>query len=336
MIDLSLKDLIDPQVLQEIQDGFANVTGMAALTADADGVPVTKGSNFTDFCSKLTRMSPTGCKRCEACDKNGGLETRRTGKPASYFCHAGLVDFASPITVEGQYIGSFIGGQVLTEEPDEAHYREIARDLEIDEYEFIEALHKVNIVPKEKIETACSFLHTISGILSSMAFTSYNTIQMNTQLISSIDESSKVVKAVNDISNQAQSSIRSLGHHFTELSSLANRCMTAVDECDEIVKVIQENATTTHILGLNASIEASRAKEDGKGFGVIAREVRGLADVSRQSSDVIKKSMGTIREHTSKMVDNMLDAKDMMERCIADIEQLKKNVEQLHGSQWGM
>lgn len=40
------------------------------------------------------------------------------GKPTSYFCHANLVDFAAPIMLGDRMIGSFIGGQVLAEEPD--------------------------------------------------------------------------------------------------------------------------------------------------------------------------------------------------------------------------
>ena len=55
MAEFSLTDLIDVSVLQQIQDGFSQYTGMAALTTDADGVPVTKGSGFTAFCMDLTR-----------------------------------------------------------------------------------------------------------------------------------------------------------------------------------------------------------------------------------------------------------------------------------------
>ena len=105
-----LTELISPSVLQEIQDGFANVTGMAALTTDADGVPVTQGSNFTDFCMKYTRCSAKGCKRCEECDRMGGEKTRETGLAQAYVCHAGLMDFAAPIMLNGEFIGSFIGG----------------------------------------------------------------------------------------------------------------------------------------------------------------------------------------------------------------------------------
>lgn len=335
MQELTLKELIDPQVLQKIQDGFANITGMAALTADADGVPVTEGSNFTDFCSNLTRKSSKGCKRCEQCDKNGGLETRKTGKATSYFCHAGLVDFAAPIMLDGNFIGSFIGGQVLTEEPDEEHYREIAKELDIDPEVFIEALRKVNIVPKDKVQAAAEFLNTIAEVLSSIAYTSLNTTQMNSQLIASIDDTAKVIKGVQQMSAQAQKSIDKMGDKFDHLAGLSVECLNEVDGCEDIVNVIQENATTTHILGLNASIEASRAKEEGKGFGVIAREVRGLADTSRQSADLMKSKINIIREHTKEMSDSTLEAKQMVEQCIKEIDKLKESVSKIHGGGLG-
>ncbi len=47
--ELQLTDLIDKETLQKIQDGFSNMTGIAALTTDADGIPVTEGSNFRNF-----------------------------------------------------------------------------------------------------------------------------------------------------------------------------------------------------------------------------------------------------------------------------------------------
>ena len=117
MSDLKLTDLIDVTTLQKIQDGFSDYTGMAALITDATGTPVTIGSGFTDFCQKLTRQSMLGRKRCEECDKLGALQTLKDGKPAVYDCHAGLVDFAAPIMLGDRMIGSFIGGQVLPEEP---------------------------------------------------------------------------------------------------------------------------------------------------------------------------------------------------------------------------
>ncbi|MFR4775607.1 MAG: PocR ligand-binding domain-containing protein, partial [Lachnospira sp.] len=48
--ELHLTDLIDIEMLQRIQDAFSDMTGIASVTTDADGVAVTKGSHFSDFC----------------------------------------------------------------------------------------------------------------------------------------------------------------------------------------------------------------------------------------------------------------------------------------------
>ena len=55
--ELHLTDLIDIEMLQRIQDAFSDMTGIASVTTDADGVAVTKGSHFSDFCMKYTRSS---------------------------------------------------------------------------------------------------------------------------------------------------------------------------------------------------------------------------------------------------------------------------------------
>ena len=113
--EVTLLDVIDRAQLQSLQDAFAKATGMAALATDKSG-PVTQLSCPTDFCMNYTRKSSVGCERCNLCDLKGGEQASRTGKPAVYYCHGGLVDFASPIIVNGKQIGSLIGGQVLTED----------------------------------------------------------------------------------------------------------------------------------------------------------------------------------------------------------------------------
>ena len=82
--ELTLTDLIDVKVLQKIQDSFAKMTGMAALTTDADGVAVTEGSNFSDFCMKYTRTSRLGCTRCEQCDRQGAEMALESGRSVIY------------------------------------------------------------------------------------------------------------------------------------------------------------------------------------------------------------------------------------------------------------
>ncbi|MGN0675528.1 MAG: PocR ligand-binding domain-containing protein, partial [Oscillospiraceae bacterium] len=155
---------------------------MAALTTDENGVPVTVGSGFTDFCTNLTRKSEKGCKRCEECDKNGALQTLHNGKPAVYRCHAGLVDFASPIMVNGKFIGSIIGGQVRTSPIDTDYMTSIAKELEIDPEIYIAAAEKTSVLAVESIEKAAEFLYEIAQLFSEMAYNNYLALKQSRKL----------------------------------------------------------------------------------------------------------------------------------------------------------
>lgn len=180
--EVHLTDLVDVEVLQRIQDAFADMTGMASLTTDDDGVPVTVGSNFTEFCTKYTRNTPIGSVRCEQCDKFGANTTWEKGKATTYYCHAGLIDYAAPIIADGKLVGCFIGGQVLDKEPDSEHIKTVAKQIGVDPDGLWAAVKKVNILDKDKIDRAAQFLYTMSSILSDMAYGKYLAIQANKEI----------------------------------------------------------------------------------------------------------------------------------------------------------
>ncbi|MGN0377219.1 MAG: PocR ligand-binding domain-containing protein [Suilimivivens sp.] len=180
--ELKLTELVDVDILQRIQDAFSRMTGIAALTTDADGTAVTNGSNFSEFCMKHTRTSALGCSRCEKCDKYGAEVALKEGKSVTYFCHAGLVDFAAPIMANDEMIGCFIGGQVLSEPSDEDKVRQIAQEIGVDPEEYVLAARKVNIIPKENIDKAAEFLYSIAGILSEITYSRYLVYQANKEI----------------------------------------------------------------------------------------------------------------------------------------------------------
>jgi len=177
--DFYLTDLIELPILQQMQDAFAKMARMAALTADSDGVAVTKGSNFTELCMEYCRKSPIGKARCENCDKMGAVKTLEYRKPVSYKCHANLVDFAAPIMLGDKMIGSFIGGQVLAEAPDEEEMRKVAREIEVDEEAFVAAANKTQIIPQAAIDRSTDFLFEFAQILSKMAYNAYVSKQLS-------------------------------------------------------------------------------------------------------------------------------------------------------------
>lgn len=180
--ELRLADLIDTEILQKLQDDFTEMTGMAAIVRDADGVPVTYGSNVPDFCVKYTRTSEEGCARCEQCYQKGAEQVMESGKAAVYFCHAGLIEFIAPIMAGGKFVGSFIGGHVFISTPDPEPLREIAEEIDVDSEEYLEAAGSVNVISQDEIDNAARFLYTIVDALSNMAYNKYLVYQSNIEL----------------------------------------------------------------------------------------------------------------------------------------------------------
>lgn len=236
---MELKDFIDFKMLQDIQDQFSDATGLAAIAVDANGNYITKGSNFTDFCMKYTRNSPEGMRRCVKCDNEC------TG---TYFCHAGLMDFASDIIINGERVGAVIGGQVLPKEPDYDEFRRIANELGIDEEAYIAALKKVPIRSEKTIRRAAGMLGSLMNQLINLEYLKH----LNSKKITVFDQE-------------------------------VNNALSAITQIKAKTKELQRVASMENILSINASIEAGRAGQAGVGFAVVAREI---GEVSRQSAGV--------------------------------------------------
>lgn len=83
---------------------------------------------------------------------------------------------------------------------------------------------------------------------------------------------------------------------------------------DRIIKVINEIADQTNLLALNASIEAARAGETGRGFSVVADEIRKLAEQSVQAANEIREVIEEITKQTSETVITAREAENIVEK----------------------
>jgi signal transduction histidine kinase/CheY-like chemotaxis protein/ligand-binding sensor protein len=181
---IAIPDFCDMARFDKMMRDWSFATGLATVAVGKDGKYLTGYYNFTDFCEKLTRKSPEGLRRCIECDKKG---------QGTYLCHAGLVDFAAPITLEdGTVLGNIVGGQVLPEKPDEAKFRATARELGIDEDRYVEELRKVNIRSHEQIQASFDLL---TAAITMFVRASYAE-KMNTQ---SLRERSDIISSLGNL-----------------------------------------------------------------------------------------------------------------------------------------
>lgn len=197
MIFLENNNFLDLKFFQILQDKIAEEFGIGSIITDINGLPLTKPSNFSEFCINYTRRTSKGFEKCMLCDAYGGIQAKTLKKPVVYRCHAGLIDFASPIIINESLVGCFLGGQVLSEAPDFQKIKSIAKDIGVDENIYIEALKKVKIIPYEKIEYIANFLYEISFKLSN--FTSNQNIGLlyNKESIENIEKFEKFMKNIN-------------------------------------------------------------------------------------------------------------------------------------------
>src|SRR5260370_30273331 len=105
-----------------------------------------------------------------------------------------------------------------------------------------------------------------------------------------------------------------------ELAADIRRLGVNSDEIGDIVKVIDRIAEQTNLLALNAAIEAARAGEHGRGFAVVASEIRKLADGSVQATKEIAGHIGSTQGVITQVTDAMLRLNERLEESVSSTD----------------
>lgn len=327
-MSLSLSEIMDIDFLQKFQDSFSKSVGVASIIVDTNGNPVTNPSNFTDFCMKYTRGSQEGLKRCMKCDAQGGHPDR----PSSYYCHAGLMDFSAPIIINGEHIGSFIGGQVLPKNPDKEDIIKIAKEIGVDPDKYLKALADVKIIPEENIKAASELLFLVANTLSKLGYQKLNLISNSESLNNLSEQINENIDSLDLKLDELSHKSETLFSITEELSEKTSSTKVNVNDTDNILGFIKNVATQTRLLGLNASIEAARAGEAGKGFDVVAVEIRKLALQSMDSAKDIENILKNIKAGTLLVEEKSQSLTSIVKTntdCIKEVNDKLKNIEYL-------
>lgn len=317
-----LLDVIDVDFLQRFQDDFAIGMGLASVTVDLDGNPVTKPSSYTRFCQNFTHSTEIGDKRCAESHKRGGEEASRTGKPSVYECHAGLIDFAVPITLAGRQIGTILGGQILTGSPELSKYERIAKEIGVDSEAYVDAVKEVKTLTKDRIEAAANVLWIVANNITKAWEDNHKLGNVATTLNDNISQMSATME-------EMAASATEVSENQVKLNTEIQKVNDLTAKINEVIDFIKEIADETRLLGLNAAIEAAKAGEAGLGFGVVAQEIRKLSSDSKQTVTKIKEFTQEIIDSVQKTVNMGNSTTTATQQQAAAIEEVSATLEDI-------
>ncbi len=117
---------------------------------------------------------------------------------------------------------------------------------------------------------------------------------------------------------RAQHEITQLATRLTDTHQTVQGLAVQAEKIGSVLDVISSIANQTNLLALNAAIEAARAGEQGRGFAVVADEVRNLAQRTAVSTQEIKTIIEGLQQGSREAVEAMQDSRQGVERCVED------------------
>nr|WP_158162839.1 methyl-accepting chemotaxis protein [Vibrio mimicus] len=129
---------------------------------------------------------------------------------------------------------------------------------------------------------------------------------------------------------QTQRSIQSLAEEVQVATEVIQELEAHGHQISTILSTIQNIAEQTNLLALNAAIEAARAGEQGRGFAVVADEVRVLSQRTHASTKEIQQMIETLQATTGKAVGIMDDSRRLADTSVDDANAASVSLEQIH------
>ena len=165
------------------------------------------------------------------------------------------------------------------------------------------------------MESQTDMTAQIQEIIDDLIRVKDHTLNSTNEAVTATEEGSKLVEHLKEKSDD----IAVTNQNVTEV---AHELQEKISSAEEITQIIYQVSSQTNLLALNASIEAARAGEAGRGFSVVADEIRKLADNTKQSIDKITdllQGVTKLADQTSALVMNSVQASEAQAEYINEV-----------------
>jgi hypothetical protein len=171
------------------------------------------------------------------------------------------------------------------------------------------------------------FDETGKDVIGAIAITHPVTLQENIQEMSGsmLDHISALAASSEEISAQTEE----IAASSRMLTDLARESNARAQQTDQVLGLIRNIASQTNLLGLNAAIEAARVGEQGRGFGVVAEEIRKLAGTSSTSVNEVAAIIEAIRKDSEVTYNRMNEMQNAIGQIAAGVNQIAETIQKV-------
>ncbi len=304
-----ISEIIDIDELKLLFESYSLNTGMVTALLDLEG-NVLIATNWQDSCTQFHRQNSTTNARCVESDTALAGSLKQGERFVDYKCRNGLVDVATPVTIEGKHVANFFTGQFFYEPPDLDYFAEQADKVGFDKASYLDAIKRVPVYNEDVIRSHMRFLVSLAEMIGKIGAANLRYKKVNEELAYHKDHLEQLVaqrtQELETSLEQAEAANQAKSAFLSNMSHELRTPLNSILGFSEILNAKETDETKKHYLKIINSA----------GSGLLSL-LNSILDLSRIESGKMPIQKNVV--HVSQFLDDVI--------CIFERQAFEKDLE---------